>query len=173
MPSCRSRASPQQFELDLRFTASVWPPERNRKPLWADFIPADVVDDWIDQEKASQAGGRSVAKKWEVVYHNIDSDRLIEATLEEVSDHPTSRPAVPRQHSISGPGSSDARSAREFERPAPEPRAAPQKVPITEPRAPSSFSTLDQLFNSTTTKASFVLAASLKVGSGQASRFHR
>lgn len=130
---------------------SVWPAERNRKPLWADFVPADRVDDWIDQEKSSQAGGRSVAKKWEVVYHNIDSDRPIEATLEEASDHPTARPTAPRQPSISGPGSSDARSGREFERPMAEPRAA-QKAPIAEPRAPSSFSTLDQLFNSTTTK---------------------
>lgn len=131
---------------------SVWPAERNRKPLWVDFVPSDKVDDWIDQEKSFQAGGRSVAKKWEVVYHNIDSDQPIEATLEEASDHPTTRPAAARQPSIPGPsGAFDSRPAREFERPLPEPPAAPP-APNPEPRATNSFSTLDHLFNSTTTR---------------------
>lgn len=131
---------------------SVWPAERNRKPLWVDFIPADKVDDWIDQEKAAQAGGRSAAKKWEVVYHNIDSDQLVEAALEEASDHASAKQVAPTQSSISAPPAPDDRSATDFERAAPQLRAPPQRSPYSEPRNPNSFSTLDQLFNSTRTK---------------------
>lgn len=130
---------------------SVWPAERNRKPLWVDFIPAEKVDNWISQEKSSQAGGRSVSKKWEVVYHNVDGEGPIEATLEESSDHPTTRPVAPRQLSISGlPGASESPSVREFGKP--EPRTALHRAPNPEPRASNSFSTLDQLFNSTMAK---------------------
>lgn len=134
---------------------SVWPDERNRKPLWVDFIPADKVDDWIDQEQTASAGGRSMAKKWEVVYHSVDEDGSIEATLEEATDQPSSRP--PRQPSISGPpGALRPLSPREFDRPPVEPPFEPhaerQEAPILESRAPNSFSTLDELFKSTTAK---------------------
>jgi hypothetical protein len=132
---------------------SVWPAERNRKPLWVDFIPAEKVEDWINHEKASHASGRSVTKKWEVVYHNINGDGPIQATLEEASDRPTARPVAPRQPSIPGPtGTSDALPARAFEKHQPEPRAATHKAPNPESRASNSFSTLDQLFNSTMAK---------------------
>lgn len=133
---------------------SVWPKERNRKPLWVDFIPAEKVDKWIDQEKSYQAGGRSVAKKWEVVYHNLDSDQPVEATLEEASEQPVSRPVESRHPSASGPsgGVPDAPPTREFERSPEEPRVEPPVALDSGPRARDSFSTLDQLFNSTRTK---------------------
>lgn len=43
----------------------IWPNERNRKPLWVDFIPPDRVKEWIDEE---ESGGRGTAHRWEVVY---------------------------------------------------------------------------------------------------------
>lgn len=41
----------------------VWPNERNRKALWVDFIPAESMKDWIEQEESAPRGAR-----WEVVY---------------------------------------------------------------------------------------------------------
>lgn len=43
----------------------VWPNERNRKPLWVDFIPSDSMKEWIDLE---ESGARGNAHRWEVVY---------------------------------------------------------------------------------------------------------
>ncbi|KAL1879774.1 hypothetical protein Daus18300_001611 [Diaporthe australafricana] len=43
----------------------VWPNERNRKPLWVDFIPPDSMKEWIDHE---ESGARGNAHRWEVVY---------------------------------------------------------------------------------------------------------
>lgn len=48
----------------------VWPNERNRKPLWVDFIPPDRMKEWIDEE---ESGGRG---RWEVVYEQ-DGDGMV------------------------------------------------------------------------------------------------
>ena len=53
----------------------VWPNERNRKPLWVDFIPPDSMREWIDQE---ESGARGNAQRWEVVYEQ-EGDRVIAA----------------------------------------------------------------------------------------------
>lgn len=42
----------------------VWPNERNRKPLWVDFIPAESVKGWIAKEESAPRSAR-----WEVVYN--------------------------------------------------------------------------------------------------------
>ncbi|KAH7317923.1 hypothetical protein BKA65DRAFT_515431 [Rhexocercosporidium sp. MPI-PUGE-AT-0058] len=60
----------------------IWPDEKTRKPLWVDFIPAEKVNEWIELENDNRAGGRA-GKKWEVNY-NIDEDRHVTATLQEV-----------------------------------------------------------------------------------------
>lgn len=51
----------------------IWPNERNRKPLWVDFIPPDSMREWIDQE---ESGARGNAHRWEVVYEQ-DGDRVV------------------------------------------------------------------------------------------------
>lgn len=51
----------------------VWPNERNRKPLWVDFIPPDSMREWIDQE---ESGARGNSARWEVVYEQ-DGDRVV------------------------------------------------------------------------------------------------
>lgn len=53
--------------------AQVWPNERNRKPLWVDFIPPDSMRDWIDQE---ESGARGSSNRWEVVYEQ-DGDHIV------------------------------------------------------------------------------------------------
>ncbi|KAI6247594.1 hypothetical protein HI914_04173 [Erysiphe necator] len=70
----------------------IWPDERNRKPLWVDFVPEEKIEDWITQEQESNTGGRSMAKKWEICY-DIGEDRQIIASLQEASNVP-----LPAQH---------------------------------------------------------------------------
>ncbi|KAI9842320.1 MAG: hypothetical protein M1837_007312 [Sclerophora amabilis] len=69
----------------------VWPDERTRKPLWADFIPEEKVDEWIETERApsgASSGRSGPAKRWEVVYiPSSDGERgegAIDAVLREV-----------------------------------------------------------------------------------------
>ncbi|KAI9709625.1 MAG: hypothetical protein M1812_007674 [Candelaria pacifica] len=60
----------------------VWPDERNRKPLWVDFVPEEKVHEWIDIEQGSAGSGRgSVATKWEVGYEQTEDG--IKAVLRE------------------------------------------------------------------------------------------
>ncbi|CAD6498974.1 BgTH12-04628 [Blumeria graminis f. sp. triticale] len=65
----------------------IWPDERNRKPLWVDFIPEDKLEEWITLEQESNTGGRSMAKKWEV-YYDINENRQVTASLQEASNAP-------------------------------------------------------------------------------------
>lgn len=53
----------------------IFPVEKSRKPLWADFVPEESVPRWIEREKTR--GGR-----WEVVYETVDGEvtaELVEA----------------------------------------------------------------------------------------------
>ncbi|KAL8738717.1 MAG: hypothetical protein Q9181_000539 [Wetmoreana brouardii] len=47
----------------------VWPDEKNRKPLWVDFVPEEKLPRWFEVENASSGRGQA-AKRWEVVYEN-------------------------------------------------------------------------------------------------------
>ncbi|KAI9755986.1 MAG: hypothetical protein M1815_004348 [Lichina confinis] len=61
---------------------AVWPEERSRKPLWADFVPEDKIGEWIDIETGVGGGGGggggparlSGPKRWEVVYEPVGDD---------------------------------------------------------------------------------------------------
>lgn len=59
---------------------AVWPNERDRKPLWVDFIPEDKVNDWIKIEQDSTTTSRG-APRWEVIYEETGDG--IEAILQE------------------------------------------------------------------------------------------
>ena len=129
---------------------SIWPPEGNRKELWADFVPDELVQDWIREEenavlaeKEARANGRSLApKRFEVVYPE-SSDGTIVAVFQEVSSNPLSTASRGPQ------GSVDAR------RPSTQHPAAPSTAPPskdTRQDIEASFKTLDQLFRSTEAK---------------------
>ncbi|CAK7266501.1 hypothetical protein SEPCBS119000_002060 [Sporothrix epigloea] len=65
----------------------VWPDERNRRPLWVDYVPNALVDEWIDLEEQAASGGasggsRSSTKKWEVVYSQETDGRVVTTLLE-------------------------------------------------------------------------------------------
>jgi len=47
----------------------VFPPEKTRKPLWADFVPEENVAEWVQREKARGMGGR-----WEVLYDTVHGE---------------------------------------------------------------------------------------------------
>ncbi|KAL9031049.1 MAG: hypothetical protein Q9196_000882 [Gyalolechia fulgens] len=47
----------------------VWPEEKNRKPLWVDFVPEEKLPKWLEVENSSHGRGQ-MAKRWEVVYEN-------------------------------------------------------------------------------------------------------
>ncbi|KAI9807812.1 MAG: hypothetical protein M1825_005117 [Sarcosagium campestre] len=73
----------------------VWPDERTRKPLWADFVPEESVHEWIDIQKSTAAagGGRGAAsssKRWEVVYFPAEDgndDGEVKAVMREVGSN--------------------------------------------------------------------------------------
>ncbi|KAF4301735.1 DNA-binding SAP [Botryosphaeria dothidea] len=113
--------------------AAVWPVERTRKPLWADFIPEEKVSEWIGREE--KEGGGRMGKRWEVVYEPDEGDAGVRAELREVGAS-ASRPPVGAQASASSPTASNA----------------PARKPPTGPAAEKSFLALDKLFRSTTAK---------------------
>jgi len=61
----------------------IWPNEKNRKVLFADFVPEDKVDSWISLEKVERH------RRFHVVYRQSDNgddeDGQIEAVLDDVS----------------------------------------------------------------------------------------
>lgn len=127
---------------------SIWPPEGNRKELWVDFIPDDLVEDWIKEEedaivaeKEARANGRSLPpKRFEVVYpESIDGS--ITAIFQEVgSSAPSNAPRGPRANI-------DTRRTSTQQSGIP---VLPSKD--TRQDIEASFKTLDELFSSTVAK---------------------
>lgn len=118
---------------------TVWPNERNRKQLRADFIPDDKVKEWIQTEEASQ-NRPGPTTRWEVRYETSDDGTT--ATLAEVG----SGPAVRRESGFNrtpplGPRSDLERVNRR-----------PDVTPAPAPRPGQGFKPLDQLFKHTTSK---------------------
>jgi hypothetical protein len=120
----------------------IWPEERTRKPLWADFIPPQRVLEWIAEEQSSSTGVRTAGRKWEVIY-NTDEEGTITATLQETGNF---TPLVRKPSMASAPPAAPARSGIEG---AP---SGPRAQHYNGPRAPSSGSKLDQLFRHTIAK---------------------
>ncbi|PSR80642.1 hypothetical protein BD289DRAFT_373642 [Coniella lustricola] len=59
----------------------VWPNERNRKPLWVDFVPSNEVRAWIERETSATRG----RQRWEVIYEK-DGDTVVAIHREAGSD---------------------------------------------------------------------------------------
>ena len=113
-----------------------WPVERDRKPLWIDFVPEDKVCKWIEVE-TSQTGngarGGGSNTRWEVVYETEDDG--VEAYLQEVGAAGAAGASRLSRSSQSGPS------------------AAAAAPPLIKPAAESKeFKALDDLFSSTAAK---------------------
>lgn len=123
---------------------TVWPNERNRKPLFVDFIPEHKMQQWIDTEEGSR-GRRGPAPRWGVRYDRTGDG--VKAVLEEVdakvapSQGPSREPTAPRAPPL-GPRASLPHDRRPGGPPAADPRPQPGQ----------GFQPLDELFMSTTAK---------------------
>ena len=118
----------------------VWPDERTRKSLWADYVPEEQIRAWIQAEQAAGGGRGAAGKRWEVVYETA-ADAGVTAALQEAD--PSRARAGPRLTDAPRNGVPAAASRA--------PRAA---VPVAEPRPDvgGGFKTLDDLFRSTAAK---------------------
>ena len=80
----------------------VWPDERSRRPLWVDYVPADSIRVWIDQEKSDRGffnntgrgGGVNsrfdAVKRWELVYSEsdaVDGEGQVVTTLRQIGSN--------------------------------------------------------------------------------------
>jgi hypothetical protein len=121
----------------------VWPEEKNRKPLWVDFVPVEKIEEWIEMEQSNNTGSRSMSKKWEICY-DVDDDRHVTAVLQEVGNIP--RPVVQRKPSVPVP-QPEASQPRGLENAPSAPRAFHNHPP-----AVNNTKKLDELFKFTTTE---------------------
>jgi hypothetical protein len=121
---------------------TVWPNERNRKNLRADFIPDEKIKEWIEiEEKSRDRPG--AAARWEVRYETSDDGTT--ATLAEVGSAPSGRreSGFNRTPPLGPRADIEQRDRR------------PSNVPLAAPvpsRPGQGFKPLDELFESTTTK---------------------
>lgn len=119
----------------------IWPNERNRKSLWADFIPDEKIQEWIQTEEASR-NRAGPAVRWEVRYDTTDDGTT--ATLSEAGLN--SRSATkPQPSGIDGAPTGPRGSFSQADQPPSAPPAAPS-------RPGQGFKPLDELFKSTTAK---------------------
>ncbi|KAJ5197248.1 hypothetical protein N7449_007727 [Penicillium cf. viridicatum] len=122
---------------------TVWPNERNRKNLRADFIPDEKIKEWIETEEKSRDRAGPAAR-WEVRYETSDDGTT--ATLAEVGSAPTGR----RESGFNRtPPLGPRRDIEQFGR---RPSNVPPAAPAPPSRPGQGFKPLDELFESTTTK---------------------
>ncbi|KAL8694111.1 MAG: hypothetical protein Q9218_001164 [Villophora microphyllina] len=124
----------------------VWPDEKNRKPLWVDFVPEEKLSQWFEVENASSGRGQA-AKRWEVVYENEDDG--VKAYLQEVGSNSGGlrkvQPAAPRPENRPGVrGAPVAPRLREHDQDDAQRRPGPDRG--------RGFQALDDLFKSTSAK---------------------
>ncbi|RAO70852.1 uncharacterized protein BHQ10_006864 [Talaromyces amestolkiae] len=116
---------------------AIWPNERDRKPLWVDFIPDGKFSEWVRTEQDIAAGRGT--QRWEVLYEKTEDG--VQAILQDARNGARSghQPTVSaRRHSP------DAESRRENR-----PSRAP---PAQQQSGGKGFQALDDLFKSTKTK---------------------
>ncbi len=131
----------------------IWPDEKNRKPLWVDFVPEEKLEKWIEVENEGDKGGRAAAgrKRWEVIYENENDG--VKAYLQEVGSN-TGGPRggahapLPRPSVETGVGVKGAPSGPRVRDLNPD-RPQQQRPPMDKARG---FQALDDLFRSTAAK---------------------
>lgn len=125
---------------------TVWPNERNRKNLRADFIPDEKIKEWIQTEEKSRDRAGPAAR-WEVRYETSDDGTT--ATLAEVGSAPSGR----RESGFNRtPPLGPRRDIEQFDRRPSNARPAAPTAPAPSSRPGQGFKPLDELFESTTTK---------------------
>ena len=120
----------------------IWPNERDRRPLFVDFVPEDKLQEWIDVEQHVPSGRGHAQKRWEVVYEGADGE--VKAYLQEVGSHGARRSVDQVSHANAGKGVQGAPSGPRSNKT----EAAPQ----SKSENGQGFRALDDLFKSTTAK---------------------
>ena len=127
----------------------VWPDEKNRKPLWVDFVPEEKLPKWIDVETEATNDRRQGFKKWEVVYEKEDGD--VVAFLQEAGPNSSApravQPMMPRKESLPV-----ARGSLPASGPKGEATTTSQPGPTAKTDAGKGFQALDELFQVTAAK---------------------
>lgn len=119
----------------------VWPNERDRRPLWVDFVPEEELKSWIDLERTEGNSRGHPSKRWEVVYEDEQSE--IKASLQEVGSNSGVLRALKPRRLVAGQVMQVA-----------EPRASGSEPRNTQlrPENGKGFQALDDLFTSTAAK---------------------
>jgi SAP domain/RNSP1-SAP18 binding (RSB) motif len=115
-----------------------WPKEGDRKHLWADYVPEENVQEWINIENSADSGPRGTGRRWEVVYEDKHGETVAE--LREVGALGSGPAALPKD---------DTGDAAPTSALPPTPLTA---KPIQSAEAAKPFVTLDKLFQSTNAK---------------------
>lgn len=127
----------------------VWPDEKNRKPLWVDFVPEEKLSRWIEVENEAASDRRQGMKKWEVVYEEEDGGVM--AFLQEAGPNSSApravQPMMPRTESVTG-----ARGMPSVPKARDEAARTSQPGPAAKSDAGKGFQALDQLFKVTAAK---------------------
>lgn len=131
----------------------AWPAERDRKPLWVDFIPEEKCEDWIELENDGSRGLRPGATRWEVSYGETN-DGYVTADLVEFGAGRTGSYSQPIRRATDvanghrQQGAIERKPSLAGTRPE-APRTAAPPLPDGEAQ---KFGNLDKLFSSTTAK---------------------
>jgi hypothetical protein len=115
---------------------AVWPNERDRKPLWVDFIPDQKFSEWVRTEQDAAAGRGT--QRWEIFYEKTGD--TVQAILQDARKSARSgyQPTAPaRRHSP------DAESRRGSQL---------SRAPPAQQSSGKGFQALDDRFKSTKTK---------------------
>ena len=120
----------------------IWPNERDRRPLFVDFIPEEKLREWIDVEQNAPSGRGHAQKRWEVIYEVENGET--KAYLQEVGSHIASRSTDKASNVNAGQGVKGAPSG---------PRVRDtESAKQSQPETGQGFRALDDLFNSTMAK---------------------
>ncbi|KAL6718842.1 hypothetical protein ACLMJK_003076 [Lecanora helva] len=121
----------------------VWPNERDRRPLYVDFVPEEKVKKWIDVEQNAPSGRGHPQKRWEVVYE--DEENMIKAYLQEVGTNSGGPRAAQPAIADAGQGVKGAPSG-------PRVKGFEPRSEQARPDNGKGFQALDDLFKSTSAK---------------------
>ncbi|KAG7009400.1 hypothetical protein G7Y79_00002g005150 [Physcia stellaris] len=127
----------------------VWPDEKNRKPLWVDFVPEEKLPKWIEVETEAASDRRQGMKKWEVIYEEEQGG--VTAFLQEAGPSSSApravQPMIPRKESVAG-----THRALSIPKGRDEPPSTSQIGPTVKSDAGKGFQALDELFKVTAAK---------------------
>ena len=121
----------------------IWPDERDRKPLFVDFVPEEKLRTWIDVEQNASSGRGQPQKRWEVVYE--DEHDAIKAYLQEIGTNSGGLRAAPTAKPNSSQGVKGAPSG-------PKKKESESRASQAKTGKGKGFQALDDLFKSTAAK---------------------